>query len=289
MTANACLFQGQGADRQAGYLSPTTPIHNANPMSRSSHRPPENSLGARTDLRSDSIVSELASGPPQLDGVPGPSIDSASLKTRFGQIVAWRHSGRSGQRLIMNVGSDHCRIFETIMACDLGAGAGDDCVSALGPSESANIKARNWKHVERVSSVVQVPQASHSLRTPITFFHVRYKDDHIQNPHSSTLPIEEWITRTEAIKLLGKKGVDGPNGYLATLQRQRAVKLAWLDRCKKEYLHPDEGRPLTVQERCEWPWLFPDTAAAQMASVSRDDTGYAMEGVETGDGFAPPA
>ena len=231
--------------------------------------------------------------PPQFDGVPGSFINGRV--TRFGTIDQVRMTGgkkRAGYRVIVNAGSDKCSVHECIIGSDFGRGMGELLHAQFGPPEKGDFNQRKAPHVDRILSYTEVQRVNGTgVRAQIGYFLIQYSNDPNKNPLASQLPVQEWTTRTDTITLMGKRSVDGPNGYRETLLAQREAKLEWLKKCKANNLHPDTGKPISLEDKQSMPWLFPmapprSSAGAQSRKQGKDDAGTPNVGV--GDDWNPP-
>ena len=231
--------------------------------------------------------------PPQFDGVPGPFINNRV--TRFGTIDQVRMTGgekRPGYRVIVNVGTDKCSIHECIPGGDFGRGMGELLHAQFGSPIMSDFKKRKANHVDKILSYTEVQRVHGTgVRAQIGYFLIQYSNDPNKNPLASQLPVQEWTTRTDTNDLMGKKSVDGPNGYRETLLAQQEAKLEWLKKCKANNLHPDTGKPISLEDKQSMPWLFPvappgSSTGAQSRKKGKDDAGTPNVGV--GDGWNPP-
>ncbi|KAK5130443.1 hypothetical protein LTR08_002029 [Meristemomyces frigidus] len=191
--------------------------------------------------------------------IPGPSF--ANGMTDFGKIVEVRNLGGAfrGYRTIVNVGSDECEVYECMPASDFGRNMGKTLYDQYQQSANGVPTASRLKHADRQARDIQgftaiaiAKKSEKSNKAPITYFRVVWRS--IDGGETSI----EWITKSDAISLCGKKRVsDAVLGYTARLLRVRGERLAWLDKCKAEEVDPDTGDSISKGRRTELRWLFP--------------------------------
>ncbi|KAK0836416.1 hypothetical protein LTS02_018117 [Friedmanniomyces endolithicus] len=106
-------------------------------------------------------------------------------------------------------------------------------------------------------------------------------------------PAVEWITRSDAISICGKKRVDDAVlGYRAQLLDLRNTMQEWINECKTKGLDPDTGDPITDVRRLELRWLFPPATvgiAKDEGGRKRQPLADEVHHIKVGTGWSPPS
>ena len=174
----------------------------------------------------------------------------------FGQVVAVRRMGLNQFRIFCNVGTDLCPLYESVNSSDIGKDTGQRLFDEMPVIEPFDIKKRKASHVKQViGSIDTGGKTSTGRRTPAYLF-IEYHQNLAKNPHAQSLALREWITRSDAIRLLGKKPVDGEKGHFATGAVNKKKKTEYFAKCRERCIHPDTQRPVTEEEKAQLRWIF---------------------------------
>ncbi|KAK5124324.1 hypothetical protein LTR08_005955 [Meristemomyces frigidus] len=208
-----------------------------------------------------------------------------SLPTDFGNVIGVSTVGR-GYRAIVNIGTDRCEIFTCMPGSKFGRNMGAALYDQKPLPPPVKLAGRTPKHIEEITAIVEVPtKKADPKREPITYLRVAWSQDLQKNPLANMAPPTEWITRSNAISLCGKKCVEG---YRARLLKLRGEMEEWIEECKAQSLEPDTGVPITEARKLELRWLFPGQSFTEDSSnaPSRDDSEAAN--IKIGNGWKKP-
>ena len=121
-------------------------------------------------------------------------------------------------------------------------------------SRSGRIARTDPPHLEADKSVS--PHEQHdglAIRAAPVYFLVRWR---LGIPGFESGPTEELLTRSEALRVLGKKLVDGTRGYRQRLLAKNSDMVCSLNKCVSEGRHLDTGQIATAEEKGAMPWIF---------------------------------
>jgi len=257
-------------------------------------RPIAGTQDASSILNASTLANSVKSvqakgGPPKTTSIPGPSFVDGI--TDFGKVIGVRAVGGAlrGYRAIVNVGTDRCEIFECMARSVFGRHMGKTLYDQKQLPLPVNISGRTPEHIAEISAIAMIRQSPDSTtRSPITYFRVAWRRD-TEYPG----PAVEWITRSDAISICGKKRVDDAVlGYRAQLLDLRNTMQEWINECKTKGLDPDTGDPITDVRRLELRWLFPPATvgiAKDEGGRKRQPLADEVHHIKVGTGWSPPS
>ncbi|KAK3672632.1 hypothetical protein LTR78_007444 [Recurvomyces mirabilis] len=200
-----------------------------------------------------------ANGPPQVRSMPGPCYEDGN--THIGKIVGVRalKGPFRGYRVIVNVGTEQCPVYECKKGSDFGRRMGEELYSKYPLPMPTHLTDRLASHIHSITGIAEVArEPGEYQRAAITYFLVHWTQES-QRAFSGS-PASEWITRSDAIAILGKHLVDDrTTGYRAGLAKIKAQMSSWLKDCTSNGLDPDSGRPISEERKRQLPWLFAPT------------------------------
>lgn len=186
--------------------------------------------------------------PPSITGMAGPLLEDDGT-THFGKIVGVRRAGW-GYRVIINIGTEKTKVLECFQGADFGRNAIKEWAPGRAQARQAlNIGKRRPTHVESILHAVE-SDGYGSIRAAPVYFLVRWR---LGIPGFESGPTEELLTRSEALRVLGKKLVDGTGGYRQRLLAKNSDMICWLNKCVSEGRHPDTGHIATAEEKGAMP------------------------------------
>ncbi|CAI6336986.1 unnamed protein product [Periconia digitata] len=194
---------------------------------------------------------------------PAPTYENGI--TEHGKVVAIRMSSASARnsRFIINRGTAKTPIYKVCKGNVFWPGGAekleeDETYHVRFDSIARKRKVRGEVNTAVVTGCVEMPIMNPAppgkrARRPDLYFRVVYHSDLDRNPNAKSLPLVEWLTRTELIQLVGKKKAEEEEQkYLPHHRKQVAVFQQYF----LAGYHPDTRKPLTAQDRQEYPWLF---------------------------------
>ncbi|KAF2278963.1 uncharacterized protein EI97DRAFT_224435 [Westerdykella ornata] len=153
-------------------------------------------------------------------------------------------------RFIVNSGTESRPFYRAIKGFDLGPEGARILLEQEDKYTRFNLQERKLSikkdtKIKKLGPCVELPNTGGAKRKADLYIRLQYST-------KSGLEFSEWLCRTEAEKLLGKKFFEKQEPTLLAKYQNRE---RFFSDCRKRGIHPDTGSPLTKEDKKAMPWL----------------------------------